>query len=234
MLDLTAPAAQVTALVTGVADDQLTGPTPCPQMTVAHMLEHIRGLSIEFTNAATKATRPPADGDADGPPPPSAENLPADWRDEIPSELAALAGAWQLPDAWDGDTTAGGVTWPAEVMGLVAFNELVVHGWDLAVATGQAYRPDDTTLAVSYDFLAEAANEPESRGRDLRPGGAGSGRCAAAGPRCRTRRAKSGLAALIGAARFPETPDTRGALAPHADEPQSGLVGPRRRSPSGR
>ena len=161
MLDLTAPARQVMALVTEVSDDQLTGPTPCPQMTVAQLLEHIRELSIEFTNAATKTSRPAADGP---PPPPSAENLPADWRDAIPSELAALAGAWQLPEAWEGDTTAGGVTWPAEVMGLVAFNELVVHGWDLAVATGQAYRPDDATLGVSLEFLAESADDPESRG----------------------------------------------------------------------
>lgn len=144
MPDLTAPAAHVTALVTGVTDDQMSGPTPCPEYTVAHVLEHIRGLSIAFTRAATKA----GNGD-EPPPPPSAEDLPSDWRDQIPSELAAVAGAWQLPEAWEGEATAGGVTLPAEVMGLVAFNELVVHGWDLAVATGQAYQPDDIILQVS-------------------------------------------------------------------------------------
>ena len=159
MLDLSAPARQVTALVTELDIDRLSGPTPCPEMSVAQLLEHLRGLSIEFTNAARKTNRA-AEG---SPPPPSEENLPADWRDEIPSELATVAGAWQLPDAWEGETTAGGVTLPAEVMGLVAFNELVIHGWDLAVATGQAYRPDDTTLQVSYDFLLASADEPESR-----------------------------------------------------------------------
>lgn len=162
MLDLNAPARQVTALVTGVADDQLPGPTPNPGMTVATLLEHIRGLSIEFTRAATKANKANKATGA-GPPPPSAEDLPADWREQIPSELAALAGAWQLPDAWAGETTAGGVTWPAEIMGTVAFNELMIHGWDLAVATGQAYKPDDATVQVSYDFLLETAEEPESR-----------------------------------------------------------------------
>ncbi len=159
MLDLNAPARQVTALVTEVGEDQLTGPTPCPGITVAALLEHIRALSMEFTRAATKTNR---DGSG-SPPPPSADNLPGDWREQIPSELAALAGAWQLPDAWAGETTAGGVTWPAEVMGLVAFNELVIHGWDLAVSTGQAYRPDDETVQVSYDFLLQTADDPDSR-----------------------------------------------------------------------
>jgi uncharacterized protein (TIGR03086 family) len=159
MLDLDPPARQVTALVVGVPDDQLDAPTPNPEMSVAVLLEHIRGLSIEFTRAATKANA--ATGEA--PPPPSAEDLPADWRDQIPSELAALAGAWQLPEAWDGETTAGGVTWPAEVIGTVAFNEVLIHGWDLAVATGQAYRPDDEIVQVSYDFLLQTADEPESR-----------------------------------------------------------------------
>jgi uncharacterized protein (TIGR03086 family) len=159
MFDLDPPARQVTALVIGVTDDQLAAPTPNPEMSVAVLLEHIRGLSIEFTRAATKAN--PATGEA--PPPPSAEDLPPDWRDQIPSELAALAGAWQLPEAWEGQTTAGGVTFPAEIMGVVAFNELLIHGWDLAVATGQAYRPDDEFVQVSYDFLLQTVDEPESR-----------------------------------------------------------------------
>ncbi len=36
-------------------------------------------------------------------------------------------------------TKAGGVDLPGEVAGLVALDELVVHGWDVARATGQAY-----------------------------------------------------------------------------------------------
>ena len=170
MLDLNAPARQVTALVTEVGDDQLTGPTPCPGMTVAALLEHIRALSMEFTRAATKTNA--AGGGA--PPPPSAENLPGDWREQIPSELAALAGAWQLPDAWEGETTAGGVTWPAEVMGLVAFNELVIHGWDLAVVhrTGVPARRR-APCRCRTTSCCRRSDEPESRGRDLRTGGAG-------------------------------------------------------------
>ena len=43
-------------------------------------------------------------------------------------------------------TQAGGVDLPGEVAGLVALNELVVHGWDIATASGQDYRPDEATL----------------------------------------------------------------------------------------
>ncbi len=159
MLDLEPAARQVTALVAGVTGDQLRLPTPCPRTDVAAMLEHLRGLSLEFTRAATKTNS--AGG---GPPPPvRSDDLPDDWADQLPSALAGLAGAWQLPDAWVGETTAGGVTWPATVIGAVALNELVIHGWDLAVATGQPYRPDPTVLQASHDFLAESADHPASR-----------------------------------------------------------------------
>lgn len=59
LVDLNPTARQVTALVTEVSGDQLAGSTPCPAMTVATLLEHIRELSIAFTRAATKANRPP-------------------------------------------------------------------------------------------------------------------------------------------------------------------------------
>ena len=61
------------------------------------------------------------------------------------------------------------MTWPAEVIGTVAFNEVLIHGWDLSVATGQAYRPDDSTVQVSYDFLLPTVDEPESRGEIYGP-----------------------------------------------------------------
>ena len=39
-------------LVGGVRDDQLEDPTPCPDWTVADLLRHIGGLTLEFTASA--------------------------------------------------------------------------------------------------------------------------------------------------------------------------------------
>jgi uncharacterized protein (TIGR03086 family) len=71
--------------------------------------------------------------------------------------LDELAEAWRDPAAWTGETRAGGVTLPGAVAGAVAADELVVHGWDLARATGQEYEPDEVALRAAYGFLVAAA-----------------------------------------------------------------------------
>ena len=101
VLDLRPATDQLAALVRGVRDDQFDAPTPCPEMPVGALLDHVGMLALAFTRAADKTA-----GD-DGPPPPvDAANLPEDWREEIPTRLDALAAAWQAPDAWTGTTRA--------------------------------------------------------------------------------------------------------------------------------
>jgi hypothetical protein len=43
---------------------------------------------------------------------------------------------------------------PAEVAGVVALDELVVHGWDLSVATGRAYDPPAHEVGAALSFVA--------------------------------------------------------------------------------
>ena len=53
---------------------------------------------------------------------------------------------------------------PASAMGVVALNEVVVHGWDLAVATGQEYRPDPASVQACLEMVGDrtdATDEPE-------------------------------------------------------------------------
>lgn len=149
--DLT-PATRVLAeLVEAVPDSSLGAPTPCAGHSVGDLLDHIGGLSIAFAIAATKEELP------DGPMAPSADaaNLPEDWRTELPIRLDALATAWQDPAAWDGMTTAGPLEMPAPVAALVALDEVVVHGWDLAQATAQPFAADPTLLGAVHGFVSE-------------------------------------------------------------------------------
>src|SRR3954452_5628014 len=93
-LDLTPAAAEVSRVVAAVQDDQLPGPTPCAETSVAALLDHLHGLAVGLRLAALKQPT--------GAPSASADALPADWRTRIPRELDELADAWRDPAAWEG------------------------------------------------------------------------------------------------------------------------------------
>ncbi|MER5844137.1 MULTISPECIES: TIGR03086 family metal-binding protein [Streptomyces] len=158
-LDLGPQARVVARLAEGVTDAQLADGTPCPRYAVRHLLAHLAGLSVAFRDAARKNLGATTDTSPDGALP---EPAPG-WREELPAVLGELADAWRDPRAWSGMTRAGGVDLPGEVAGAVAADELVVHGWDLARATGQDYVPDPAALEAAHTFLLAAAAEP---GRD--------------------------------------------------------------------
>jgi uncharacterized protein (TIGR03086 family) len=92
---------------------------------------------------------------------PDAANLESGWRDRVARDLATLAEAWRDPAAWEGMTSAAGVALPGHVAGLVALDELVVHGWDIAVAIGQPYAPpvDDVEAAMSFVAAFDAPRD---------------------------------------------------------------------------
>jgi uncharacterized protein (TIGR03086 family) len=155
--DLGPQSAEVARVIAGVRDDQLTDPTPCADTSVAALLDHFTGLTLAFRLGAEKS--PLAGG-----PSADADHLPAEWRTRLPAQLDALVAAWRDPAAWEGLTEVAGARMPAVAMGVIALNEVLVHGWDLAVATGQQYRADpaaaETCLAFAVEFAADA---PEAR-----------------------------------------------------------------------
>ncbi|MEV4708929.1 TIGR03086 family metal-binding protein [Actinoplanes sp. NPDC049316] len=156
-LDFDPPVRRIRALLLGITDDHLTAPTPCPDWTVGDLLDHIMGLGWAFTQAAQKRTDAPGTGTA--PPQPSAANLSRHWRSRLPVVLEDLSTAWKHPTAWEGTARAGGVTMPAAAMGTVAINEVTMHGWDLARATGQEYAADPRILETLIEFLSQGPAE---------------------------------------------------------------------------
>jgi uncharacterized protein (TIGR03086 family) len=150
MLDLEPATRTLTQIVERVRDDQLDAPTPCTEAALGDLLDHVDTLSQAFTAAATKtataAGRSPADASRLGP----------DWRTRIPERLATLAAAWRDPQAWMGMTRAGGIDMPAEIAGVVALDEVILHGWDIAVAGGQFFDCDEALLQAAYGFVQSA------------------------------------------------------------------------------
>ncbi|MBE1532046.1 TIGR03086 family metal-binding protein [Actinomadura algeriensis] len=155
------PAARrLAGLLAAIPDSALTMPTPCAGMNLAALLDHVHGLSIAFARAAAK------DVPEGGSPPPSAaaDALDPAWRARVPELLDELAAAWRVPSAWDGTTEAGGVELPGEVAGRVALNEIVVHGWDVARATGQPYEAGPDEVEACLAFVGAAVEESGGAG----------------------------------------------------------------------
>ncbi|WP_166134587.1 TIGR03086 family metal-binding protein [Nocardioides ochotonae] len=149
-IDLEAAGDALLATLAGVTDADLELTTPCSGTTVAELLQHLVGLTLGLRATAEKELGVLTDTspDADGWP-----ALEPGWRPALERQVPALAQAWREDDAWQGMTRAGGVELPGAVAGLVALDELVLHGWDLARATGQDYRPDEATAAACLAFV---------------------------------------------------------------------------------
>lgn len=158
MLDLEPATRVLTDVVGGVRDDQLTAPTPCTDSTLGDLLDHVRGFSLAFTAAARKT---PIEGTSQAPSA-DASRLGADWRTRIPEALRSLADAWHNEAAWTGMSQAGGLDLPGELAGVIALNEVIVHGWDIAVASGQSFTCEPHLAQAAYGFVQGAvAQNPQ-------------------------------------------------------------------------
>jgi uncharacterized protein (TIGR03086 family) len=159
--DMHPSAQRMAELVRNVSDSALADPTPCSEYKVGDLLDHISGFATAIARVATKTVGyDPTD-------PGSSANLGADWRERIPAELLALAVAWDDPAAYEG-MTGGPIDMPAEMAAVVAVEELCIHGWDLARATGQPFEATDVELdAVDHFYSLFSANQ---RGDAYGPG----------------------------------------------------------------
>lgn len=112
----------------GVRSDQLGLPTPCTDWTVQDLLDHLVG-GTEYLLAAVSAREPV----------PPVERTAADYRAGVEAVLVALAA----PGALDRMCVSPlGFDWPVSQAVAGTFMDVLVHTWDLAVATGQDARLD--------------------------------------------------------------------------------------------
>lgn len=159
MLDLGPAADRLRALLPD-AESRLSAPTPCAETSVGDLLDHVMSLTLAFRYAADKA-----DVAATRQPPPAASVLHLDpsWPRALPQRLDELVATWREPAAWQGTTWAGGLNLPGAQAGLVALDELVLHGWDLATALGRDYQCDPAAAEALHGFVSAVPDDPEAR-----------------------------------------------------------------------
>lgn len=144
---LLATAAQTAgATLAGVTDDQLGLPTPCTGMTVRELAEHL----VMVTRRVASAGRDePLDTWAID----AADVCDGGWAEAFRTGAADAAAAWSDDATLDRPTTLPWTTCTgAEALGIYT-NELTVHTWDLARATGQAPAWDPAVLATSLEHI---------------------------------------------------------------------------------
>ncbi len=149
MHDFGPAAGELARLVAGVRDDQLVDPTPCAEYSLADLLDHVRGFTSSFIANGRKEPLP-----ADAATPGDGRRLHADWRTVLPARLEELAAVWRDESAWRGQVSAGGIEMSAEQQALVCQEELVMHGWDVARASGQDFVVDEVSLVPVDGFFA--------------------------------------------------------------------------------
>ncbi|MGD9797478.1 MAG: TIGR03086 family metal-binding protein [Acidimicrobiia bacterium] len=137
-------------LVTTITPDELDERTPCTEFTVRGVLEHMVGGAAQF--AAAYRGDEPHEFD-------TADILP-EWE----RAMTELAAAIRAPGALEKEVAAPfGVVSGETFARFVAFDGLV-HGWDIARATGRAYDPPDE-LVAAVDEFAHGAVDPLRDGR---------------------------------------------------------------------
>lgn len=142
-------------VMSGVQASQFNNPTPCAEFNVKALANHMAGLAMGSERAAKKLDRiaPP-----DPMPDMVGDNPGASYAPMVDSAVAA----WSAPGAFEGETQFGPGPMPAQVAGAITLMEIAVHGWDLAVATGQTYSMSPEVAAAVQQTVSQLAN-PESR-----------------------------------------------------------------------
>lgn len=129
-------------VVGGIRPDQLDQPTPCEEFTVRGVLEHMIGGATMFAAAYRGET--PAEPDTSDP------------LGSFGPVLGALGQAVSAPGALDQTVAAPFGEVPGETFARFIVLDGLVHGWDLATATGQPYDPPADLVAAVDEFAHQA------------------------------------------------------------------------------
>jgi uncharacterized protein (TIGR03086 family) len=142
------------AVLGRLTEDDLSRPSPCAEYTVGEVGEHVvRSMVLLASVAGAQAGNPAAGsvGPAGGP----VGRAGGPLEEQVAVTAEAALAAWRRRGL-DGTVAVGRSTLPASLAVEIIPMELLVHGWDMARATGQ-----------HIDIPPEVAGHVLGRAREL-------------------------------------------------------------------
>jgi uncharacterized protein (TIGR03086 family) len=133
-------------VVETIGDNDLDRPTPCPGWNVQSLADHLVDTIARLGVAAGVSTTARGGGSIDR---------------NIRHVTQPILAEWALRGLAD-DVVFSGRTLPAHLALGILCLELIVHGWDFAVALGRSFEVSDT-LAAHVLALAQQTLNAESR-----------------------------------------------------------------------
>lgn len=133
-------AAGMAALIGGVSIDQFDAPTPCPAWTVRALVAHIVAGNLKYAEIARGK-----DWSRGAPEVQLDDDPAATYRQTIDAMLAS----WERPGVLERRTPLPVGRGPVESALYLHLGETLVHGWDLAMATGQTPAFEDDVVEAS-------------------------------------------------------------------------------------
>jgi uncharacterized protein (TIGR03086 family) len=145
-------AAGAAARTVGNADSSQFGlPTPCTEWDVRALLNHLilwTSYSLEARAHGESVGQDLMDRDFAAEP-----GFAAAYRAQLDRALAA----WSDPAVWQRSLDVMGSATPAADVAALNLAEMVLHGWDLAAATGQRYQVGDRAAEAALQAVAANA-----------------------------------------------------------------------------
>jgi uncharacterized protein (TIGR03086 family) len=147
MMPLLARATERTsAVVRGTREEQFGTPTPCEKFDVRDLIHHLEWVADLFESLGRAG--------------PMVEQGP--YTGDFPERAERTLAVWSRPEAWEGTSPGRGL--PMATLGQMYLVDLVVHGWELARATGQPYEPEPEAVARALDFTDQMVEMGRQRG----------------------------------------------------------------------
>jgi uncharacterized protein (TIGR03086 family) len=139
--------ASVRPIVAGIRDDQWDLPTPCDGWTVRDLLNHIVAGNLWAAALARGRTIDEVGSALDG------DMLRADPVAAYDMSSESAASVFELPGALDAPCAVSYGPVPGSVYAGHRFIDVLIHGWDLASATGQSTDLDPDLVEACWEVV---------------------------------------------------------------------------------